>query len=149
LRPHFKRAFVHTARMAESYLLKSSSVFEMFGLDFLLDENLNLWFIECNASPQLIGTSDYKTQFLVKMLTDLFEIEYAFLRSRWSRIQNFMKKYYAETLSEGHLLDSKKWEKDLKTALQNQIEPKFELKPNNTWVKIIDKNLTPRDWKIY
>ena len=31
--------------------LKESNVFEMFGLDFMLDDKLNLWFIECNASP--------------------------------------------------------------------------------------------------
>mmetsp|Transcript_4528 Transcript_4528/g.3745 ORF Transcript_4528/g.3745 Transcript_4528/m.3745 type:complete len:144 (-) Transcript_4528:63-494(-) len=51
LKPKFKRAFIHTARMVKPYVLKSPSVFEMFGLDFLLDERLNLWFIECNASP--------------------------------------------------------------------------------------------------
>ena len=32
-------------------LIKKPSVFELFGLDFMLDEDLNLLFIECNASP--------------------------------------------------------------------------------------------------
>jgi len=51
LRYHFKKAFVHIGRMIEPYVLKSSSVFEFFGIDFMIDDNLNLWFIECNASP--------------------------------------------------------------------------------------------------
>jgi hypothetical protein len=141
LRPQFKRAFVHTARMVEKYLFKSSNVFEMFGLDFLLDEDLNLWFIECNASPQLVGTNPYKTEFLVKMLKDVFEIEYAYLRSRWTRIQRFMKKYYDHVLKEGTITDVLPWKEELQVAIKNKIEPEFEIKGNLTWEKIIDKNL--------
>jgi hypothetical protein len=41
--------------MSKNGFFKDSRGYEMFGLDFVLDENLNLWFIECNASPVLIG----------------------------------------------------------------------------------------------
>ena len=37
--------------MSKDYLLKDSRVYEIFGLDFVLDKNLTLWFLECNASP--------------------------------------------------------------------------------------------------
>lgn len=60
--------------MSENSFWKGSNVFEMFGLDFMLDENLNLWFIECNSSPQFIGTTGKKNRKIQKMLKDLFEI---------------------------------------------------------------------------
>lgn len=51
------------AMMTQHSYLKDSRVFEMFGLDFLLDSKLNLWFIECNASPVIQGTSEEKAKF--------------------------------------------------------------------------------------
>ena len=41
----------HSLWTAKEYL-KDSRVFEVFGLDFVLDTNLNLWFIECNGDTQ-------------------------------------------------------------------------------------------------
>lgn len=38
LRPQFKKAFIHTVRMSEGAFWKQSNVFEMFGLDFMLDD---------------------------------------------------------------------------------------------------------------
>ena len=37
--------------MSHNNYLKKSNVFEIFGLDLILDDNLNIWFLECNASP--------------------------------------------------------------------------------------------------
>lgn len=63
LRPELKKAFIHAVKMSEHAFLKDPRVFEMFGLDFLFDDKLNLWFIECNASPVLQGTSPEKSAF--------------------------------------------------------------------------------------
>lgn len=63
LRPELKRAFIHSVKMSEHTFLKDSRVFEMFGLDFLFDTSLNLWFIESNASPVMQGTSEEKALF--------------------------------------------------------------------------------------
>lgn len=46
--------------MSHSSFFKDARVFEMFGMDFVMDDKLNLWFIECNASPVLQGTSEEK-----------------------------------------------------------------------------------------
>mmetsp|Transcript_34259 Transcript_34259/g.30990 ORF Transcript_34259/g.30990 Transcript_34259/m.30990 type:complete len:206 (-) Transcript_34259:420-1037(-) len=94
LRPQFKKAFMYLSRMIHPYLLHSSSVFEMFGIDFVIDENQKIWFIECNPSPQLIGTSPAKTTFLRTLLKDMFYIEHAFLKSRWKRIVDVIQRYY-------------------------------------------------------
>eukprot|EP00331_Platyophrya_macrostoma_P007233 CAMPEP_0176415902 /NCGR_PEP_ID=MMETSP0127-20121128/6055_1 /TAXON_ID=938130 /ORGANISM="Platyophrya macrostoma, Strain WH" /LENGTH=673 /DNA_ID=CAMNT_0017795931 /DNA_START=6 /DNA_END=2027 /DNA_ORIENTATION=- len=138
LRPQFQKAFAHTARMTESYFLPHSGVFEMFGLDFILDEKLNLWFIECNASPQLIGTNPKKTEFLSKMLSDLFHIQYAYLRSRMKRVHQFMAKLAT-------IPDQKKnWKalrKEFKELSKNKLEPEFPLPENNSFTLIVDKSL--------
>lgn len=63
LRPELQKAFIHAVKMSEHAFLKDPRVFEMFGLDFLFDNKLNLWFIESNASPVLQGTSEEKMLF--------------------------------------------------------------------------------------
>jgi len=52
--------------------LKDSRVFEVFGLDFVMDDKLNLWFIESNASPVFQGTSPAKLLFQTTLLRDMF-----------------------------------------------------------------------------
>jgi len=49
--------------MTKKDFVKQSNVYELFGLDFMLDENLNLWFLECNASPVYQGTTPEKFIF--------------------------------------------------------------------------------------
>eukprot|EP00331_Platyophrya_macrostoma_P001747 CAMPEP_0176421250 /NCGR_PEP_ID=MMETSP0127-20121128/9062_1 /TAXON_ID=938130 /ORGANISM="Platyophrya macrostoma, Strain WH" /LENGTH=699 /DNA_ID=CAMNT_0017801945 /DNA_START=20 /DNA_END=2119 /DNA_ORIENTATION=- len=140
LRPQFQKAFVHTARMTEDWFLKHSGVFEMFGLDFILDDQLNLWFIECNASPQLIGTVQKKTDFLSKMLSDLFHIQYAYLRSRMKRVHQFMAKLSANKEKR----DAKTWaalRKEFKEINKNKLEPEFPLPADNSFTLIVDKSL--------
>jgi len=146
LRPKFKEAFIHTIRMSQHSYMTLSGAFEMFGLDFLLDEDLNLWFIECNASPQLIGTNEYKTNFLTKMLTDMFEIQYAYLRSRWRRIQTFVAKFQTQASEQGtSSMDIKVWKSEFDNINRNRLEPEFTISQDNTWHKIIDKNLPGKD----
>jgi len=43
-------------------------------MDFTLDENLHLWFIEGNTSPMMEATTDERERLLLRMLTDHFEI---------------------------------------------------------------------------
>ena len=132
--------------MSQHSFMTLSGSFEMFGLDFLLDEDLNLWFIECNASPQLIGTNDYKTNFLTKMLTDMFEIQYAYLRSRWRRIQTFVQKFQNQVSEQGtSSIDIKVWKSEFDNINKNRLEPEFTISKDNSWQKILDKNIPGKD----
>lgn len=140
LRPQFKQAYLHTVRMARHSFFKHSGVFEMFGLDFLLDENLNLWFIECNASPQLVGTNEYKTEFLSKMLQDMFEIQYSYLRSRWSRINKLMKKYH-EMVAKNNKAGLVSLQDEFAKINMNYLEPEFQIPKTNSWTLIMDENI--------
>jgi tubulin polyglutamylase TTLL1 len=144
LRPTFQKAFIHTVRMSEHSFLKHSGMWEMFGLDFLLDDNLNLWFIECNASPQLIGTSDEKTKFLVRMLTDMFEIQYAYLRSRFKRIQEFMSSLHNQ-VSSRRKIDRREIRNQFAIINRNKLEPQFKISENNSFTLIMDKSLSGAD----
>jgi len=139
LRPAFRQAFIHTARMSGYAVWPESNVYEMFGLDFMLDDQLNLWFIECNASPQLIGTNEYKSKFLIKMLTDLFEIEYGLYRSRMKRVLEVLKTIKTESLSTGYI-DYEAYQGVYRAALVNRFEPEYEPSKNNSFELIMDLN---------
>jgi len=138
--PKFQEAFIHLTRMSEHAFMKHSGAFEMFGLDFLLDEHLNLWFIECNASPQIIGTSPEKTTFLTKLITDVFEIQYAYLRSRFKRIQKFMAELHQNILVD-EKVNKAKVAKKFEAINRNKLEPEFPISKGNEFKLIMDKSI--------
>jgi len=53
---------------------KRTNVFELFGFDFLLDEDCRVWLIECNTNPYLGMPCSYMKEMLPQMLNDLFKI---------------------------------------------------------------------------
>jgi len=140
LRPQFQKAFIHLTRMVRKSFFKHSGLYEMFGLDFMLDDKLNLWFIECNASPQLIGTSTEKTAFLTKMLHDIFEIEFAYLRSRTKRVQKFIHEFQMKMLS-GDDVDLQEMRERFSNINKNYLEPEFQISPDSSFKKIMDLSL--------
>ena len=145
-RPEFKKAMIHLIRATSKYFLKRSSIYELFGVDFMLDENLNLWFLECNSSPVFKGTSDEKEVFLLKMLADHFEIVHGLLKSRLKRIIKFINKIIREDLIinpdsiEAQIMDFDGKQKEFKEISKNYFEPEFEPSPDNGFSLIIDEN---------
>ena len=118
---------------------KESNVYEMFGLDFMLDDKMNMWFIECNSSPQLIGTNEHKTNFLIKMLTDLFEIQYGYYRSRMKRTLEVIKKINKESTDNGEVA-YEAYKEVYKTAMKNTFEPEYKISGDNGFKLIMDMN---------
>jgi hypothetical protein len=49
--PEIYRAIIHLVRSGEYNFYKDSRFFELFAIDFLLDDNLHLWFLENNFNP--------------------------------------------------------------------------------------------------
>ena len=86
LRPAFSRAFIHLARAGRESMVKDSRFFEFLGVDFLIDEDLNIWLIEVNSIPQIRPSSDKKAIFLTNMISDLIAIEKGYLQSRVKRV---------------------------------------------------------------
>jgi len=90
LRPQFKKVMVHLIRMSQDGYFQKSSVFELFGVDFIIDDNLDVWFIEANTMPLLQGFTVGTTRLMNQMLVDTFEIVQKLLRSRMKRIVGYV-----------------------------------------------------------
>jgi len=147
LRPEFKKAMIHLVRMTEGPFLRRSQVYELFGCDFMLDSNLNLWFIECNSGPVLSGATEEKGKFVSKMLTDQYEIVYGMLKSRTKRIIEFVnsiirnKEYERNESGAIVVKDLEEKRKHFKEITKNKVDPEFEPSPDNGFAKIYDGNL--------
>lgn len=48
--------------------------FELFGFDFLIDEDFRVWLIEVNTNPYLGVPNEYIKGVLPKMIDDLFDL---------------------------------------------------------------------------
>jgi len=48
--------------------------FELFGYDFILDEDFNSWLIEVNTNPCLEESSDLLKRLLPRMIEDMFRL---------------------------------------------------------------------------
>jgi len=147
LRPEFKKAYIHLIRMSQATFAKKSSLYEIFGLDFMLDQNLDLWFIEANAQPLLDGWSADTKIFFNAILYDSFEIVYGLLRSRVKRIVHFVNKIIEEEQALRFdsnaifFMDLQKKREEFKKIIMNYFEPEFLPGPNNGFSLIVDDNL--------
>ena len=48
--------------------------FELFGYDFILDEDFNQWLIEVNTNPCLEESSELLKKLLPRMIEDMFKL---------------------------------------------------------------------------
>lgn len=53
---------------------KRKYCFELFGYDFILDEDFNTWLIEVNTNPCLEESSQMLKQYLPRMIEDMLKI---------------------------------------------------------------------------
>ena len=77
-------------------------------MDFILDDNMKLWFIESNPSPLLTGTT--KHMVYEETIRDAFDIMYSYYKSRMSRFLEVVKKMKKDPAAKGKNL--KKWQKE-------------------------------------
>ena len=124
--------------MSADSLLKQSNVYSLQGADFMLDEDMNLWFIESNPSPLFTGTSKWKLFYSVVL--DHFEVQFAYMKSRMKRALNVIKQMQQEVVK-GGMVDYEQWKKEYQIAIKNKLEPEFQISTNNTWKIIMDENL--------
>jgi len=53
---------------------KKSNLFELWGFDFLIDEDFRTWLIEVNTNPYLGIPNDFIKKLLPEMLDDMLSI---------------------------------------------------------------------------
>jgi D-alanine-D-alanine ligase-like ATP-grasp enzyme len=59
---------------SKEHLYKNPGVYEMFGIDVILDEDLKFHVIEINPSPMIISNLEKKTNILERMTKGMFNI---------------------------------------------------------------------------
>ena len=147
LRPAFQHAMQHLVRMTQHTFKPYSTSWELYGMDFMLDDDLNLWFIEANSGPVLKGTNKEKEILVTKMLKDMFEIVSSYLRSRLKRIIKYVNWLDRSGLAqlEGFrtAIISKEEQRKIEfdSISKNYLEEEFEIPSDNGWVKIVDENI--------
>lgn len=79
LRKEMKKYMLHIVRMNLGLMLKHPQVFELFGIDFILDKKLHLWFIEANLTPCVTEKNDMKRDLNSKVLQTIVDMQYAIM----------------------------------------------------------------------
>jgi len=138
LRKEFMKVKIHLLRMSQNGFFKISSLFELYGLDFVMDENLDLWFIEANAMPLFNGFNEGSTELFNKMLMDTFEIITGLLKSRTKRIINYINEL--TTISGNRIDNIERKRNEFRSLTQNFFEPEFRPSKNNSFYPIVDEN---------
>ena len=117
---------------------KQSNVYALHGVDFMLDDQMNLWFIESNPSPLLTGTT--KAYIYYDVLTSMFDIQFKYYRSRMKRVLDVINRMQLEVAS-NKPVDYSKWRLEYQEASKNRLEPEYSLNKNNTYTLVMDENL--------
>ena len=65
--------------MKNSYMV-DSKLSEIFVIDFLIDENLKIWFLEINRRPELASFSKSRNESYVKLILDQTDISLSKLK---------------------------------------------------------------------
>jgi len=137
LRPAIHKAIVHVLKMTSHSFLKHSNLYELHGLDFILDNDMKLWFIESNPSPLLTGTT--KHMIYHETIRDAMDIMYAYYRSRMARFVKLIKNM--EQDPKALTTNLPKWKAEFELAAKNRLEPEHQVSKNNTYTLIMDEGL--------
>jgi hypothetical protein len=74
-RPEMKRAILHLARMSYDTLAHHPAVFEIFAVDFLLDLDLKLWFLEVVPNLRFDDKLEEKKQLFSDIIKGAVNME--------------------------------------------------------------------------
>ena len=151
LRPQFQHAMQHLIRMTQNTFYPISSSWKLLGIDFMLDEDLKLWFIEANVGPELKGSPKAKEIMMTRMVYDMFEIVTAYLKSRLKRAIKYIN--WLERSGQisygdnGEVIVQKLAQRqhEYSEITKNYLDEEFEISADNTWIKIIDDNIDGLD----
>ena len=152
LRPEFKKACIHLLRSVQDKFRKDSSLYEVYGVDFIIDTDMNIWFLEANAGPSWDGDYTQSVEKIISgMLKEHFEIEYGLLSSRMKRIiayvNNMILTGEVQKLGNEEILipDLEEKRKEFKQITTNYFEKQFEPEEDFNFLLLIDDNLTGVD----
>jgi len=149
LRPELMKMAAHAIRMSSGSFAKRSSLFEIYGVDVLIDSNLKVWFIEANANPDMEhGTLSVGVKQVHRDLWfDFFDVVFGLMRSRAKRIIRYVNQLtnspYVWKVNENeyHIEDLEARKKEFKQISQNYFEPEYDVPSKVRFHKVIDESL--------
>ena len=125
---------------------KGSGLFRLLGADFMIDEILNVWFIEMNPQPLLFRTRQDVWETTKYMIKDIIEIQYGLLRSRMTRVRRFMKDYISSCMLDNNTdCDKESWRKMFYSVNKDKMDPQFAPSPKNGWKLVADLSLEGKE----
>eukprot|EP00440_Ansanella_granifera_P059211 gb/GFBE01064184.1/.p1 GENE.gb/GFBE01064184.1/~~gb/GFBE01064184.1/.p1 ORF type:complete len:820 (+),score=197.24 gb/GFBE01064184.1/:1-2460(+) len=74
VQPAMKNAVLRSLECAQDNVMHRSNSFELFGYDFMVDEDLNVWLIEVNSSPDLSYSTATTKQLVKSMIEDMVAV---------------------------------------------------------------------------
>lgn len=146
LRLQFKKAMVHILRATTSSLVEKNNVYELFALDFMFDETMNLWLLDSTSNHLFTHSTEEEDRHSAKMLKDHFEIVFGLIRSRVKRGINYINRLIQEKnvkqKENGDVEISNEHQKRLEfqELTKNYLEPEYEPSKTNGFAKIMDAN---------
>ena len=144
-----QKAVIHLLRMSQDTFLKKSQLFELFEVDFTLDDSFKIWFMDVNDNPKFVAYNNLQKELFLKLLEDMFEIVQKYLRSRLRRVTQYINDLTFEieivrdngqqTLNIPELYVKKQ---EFAQILKNKLEKKDAILKSNKFEKIIDEDET-------
>jgi hypothetical protein len=74
--PRIKEIIHTTILSCKKYLNRNNRkyCFQLFGYDFILDQNFKTWLIEINTNPGIDETTPHLAMIIPRMINDLFKL---------------------------------------------------------------------------
>jgi len=153
LRPQIKRLFTHLLRSTGAYFYKGSQMYELWAIDLMLDADLNVRLIECNAYPGMKPDSEFAKGLFTEVNKGILKITTGLLRSRVKRIldliNNLSNEQVAAVLENSEAKSFRKNTQQLreetiqeyKRAEANRLDPEYEPKNLHGFELFMDENL--------
>ncbi|CAD8070420.1 unnamed protein product [Paramecium sonneborni] len=91
LMPQIQIKLFHLFNSARNKLFIDSRVGEFFGVDFILDQNLQLWIFECNRNPNFLVVTEGRKEKFNQLIPEMIQLQLELVRSRFIRVQKFIK----------------------------------------------------------
>jgi len=142
LKPQMKKALIHLIRMSQGrFWNRSSSIFELFDVDFTLDEDLQVWFLEANANPLINGFTQGTIELMNGMLEDGFKVILGLVRSRMKRVVGYINSLTKMAEREDGIVipEMEKRREEFRELTRNKFEVEFVPNFANGFERIVDE----------
>ena len=99
--PRMKEIIMHTVRSVSEKLLRHPGVYELFGIDLMLDDDLNLWLLEVTPLYHYDAATQMTGDLKMGILRNLTEMQFAMMLGKWDVFDNIQRQSGFEYVYDG------------------------------------------------